>query len=278
MSQEPCTLFCPRSSGFHADAGPARYLPVANRQIRDRVLTVVEPWLCSVTPKGPVIDRRRLPPVAEWRAAAAWRSTWRIDAGHDRGSLPGLFLRPARRRWPSPRNSAQSAALRARRLRLTRPLWSTMTCAKCREHGDVWCRGQQRQDAAALHMRAIPPISVRRGSTTISLAALAQVASSGERRTPDGRRRGWRRSPITTSVCSTEVEILGARPRCRRWWQRTVSRSASGQTAGARVVDICWCRNRRGSASAPDRSLHCWQRDEVIPPIAIAAVFGLDTL
>jgi hypothetical protein len=48
MSQEPCTLFWPRS-GFTPTPGRP-ILPVAIARLA-MAITVVEPWLCSVTPR-----------------------------------------------------------------------------------------------------------------------------------------------------------------------------------------------------------------------------------
>ena len=47
MSQAPCTLFCPRS-GFTPTPGRPM-LPVAIARLAI-AMTVVDPWLCSVTP------------------------------------------------------------------------------------------------------------------------------------------------------------------------------------------------------------------------------------
>ncbi|MOA34051.1 hypothetical protein D3C78_1553980 [compost metagenome] len=48
MSQEPCTLFWPRS-GFTPTPGRPM-LPVTMARLAI-AMTVVEPWLCSVTPR-----------------------------------------------------------------------------------------------------------------------------------------------------------------------------------------------------------------------------------
>ena len=47
MSQEPCTLFWPRS-GFTPTPGRP-ILPVSMARLA-MAMTIVEPWLCSVTP------------------------------------------------------------------------------------------------------------------------------------------------------------------------------------------------------------------------------------
>ncbi len=47
MSQEPCTLFCPRNGFTPTPLRPI--LPVAMARLA-MAMTVVEPWLCSVTP------------------------------------------------------------------------------------------------------------------------------------------------------------------------------------------------------------------------------------
>ena len=47
MSQEPWTLFCPRSGFTPAPSLPM--LPVAMAMLA-MPITMVEPWLCSVTP------------------------------------------------------------------------------------------------------------------------------------------------------------------------------------------------------------------------------------
>ena len=48
MSQEPCTLFCPRNGFTPAPRIPI--FPVAMARFAIPI-TIVDPWLCSVTPK-----------------------------------------------------------------------------------------------------------------------------------------------------------------------------------------------------------------------------------
>ena len=48
MSQEPCTLFCPRSGFTPTPSRPM--LPVTMARLA-MPITIVEPWECSVTPR-----------------------------------------------------------------------------------------------------------------------------------------------------------------------------------------------------------------------------------
>ncbi len=48
MSQEPCTLFWPRSGFTPTPGRPMLPVTIARLAI---AITVVEPWLCSVTPR-----------------------------------------------------------------------------------------------------------------------------------------------------------------------------------------------------------------------------------
>lgn len=48
MSQEPCTLFCPRSGFTPTPSRPMLPVTMARFAIP---ITMVEPWLCSVTPR-----------------------------------------------------------------------------------------------------------------------------------------------------------------------------------------------------------------------------------
>ena len=48
MSHEPCTLFCPRSGLTPTPGLPS--IPQSMAKLA-MPITIVEPWLCSVTPK-----------------------------------------------------------------------------------------------------------------------------------------------------------------------------------------------------------------------------------
>ena len=116
-----------------------------------------------------------------------------------------------------------------------------------RQHRDIGA-GPQRQVVRGLDMRRAHQ-SIRRGSTTISLRALAQplLHARGEHRMAVGRIGADHHDHVGLL---DRVEILRAGRRAERLSSGR-SRSASGRRG--RRCRRCCCRSRRGPASAPGR-------------------------
>ena len=184
MSQEPCTLFWPRS-GFTPTPAPAdiagRHGEVGDRHHRGRALAVLGD-------AEAVIDRAR---CRRWRRAAPRARIGSAGTPVICLDRLGASCAARRRRRAQSWNSSQSQRSRTK-ASLTRPS-VTMTCASAVSTATL-VPGLQRQVIVRLDMRRAHQVDAARIDDD-QLGALRAAASSCARRTPDGRRSGWRRSP-----------------------------------------------------------------------------------
>ena len=238
MSQEPCTLFWPRS-GFTPDALAAD-VAGGHREVGDahdhrRALAVLGD-------AEAVVDRGV---AARWRRAARRRA--RSAAGTPVTSAPSPRASCAARRRTRATSRTSSGSQRARTKSSSSRPSVTITCASALTTRDVGA-GPQLQVVGGLDVRRAHQVD-RRGSTTISFAP------SRRRRFICEANTGWASvglAPITmiTSACSIPNRSSACRP-TRRASASGRSRSANGRRA--RRCRRCCCRTRRAPASARGR-------------------------